>query len=198
MTALKELRNIYNAVEYFRLNTFIETGSWRGDGIAYALDELGLKEAYSIDVSPDYHEQCRKRFSGDGRVHLYCGRSHKLLPEVLAEVEHRSLVWLDAHIPDYYEAEVTDQMDVYPVPSEIAMLQAHHREYKKSVIIVDDLFLIPGEDNPCWRGPGSVVPDTRVAKHTSLTKIMQMLEGTHDVDVHTYTEQGTLIALPKS
>lgn len=198
MSSLCDIKPAKALVDIFELETLVETGSWRGDSIAYALNELHMVDAVSIELSDAYHSQCVNRFEGDRRVMLHKGRSHIVMQAAVMNITSNCLVWLDAHIPDYYECQVEDPMDVYPVPAEIRALKRHLVTFDSSVIICDDLFLIPGDDNPCWGGPGSVEPEARQAKHTSLTEIMSLLQQTHHCEVFTDTPQGFLVASPRA
>lgn len=75
---------------------FVESGSYRGDGIQNALD-AGFEEIYSIELAPHLHEVCAKRFADNPHVHLYLGDSSVVLKTILDEIYEPVTFWLDGH-----------------------------------------------------------------------------------------------------
>lgn len=105
---------------------FIETGSLFGDGIQQALDE-GFKCVYSIELLPEYYQQCLERFKDRPEVHIILGDSGKLLGALLSIIDEPVTFWLDGHIG----AEST------PLLKELEAIRQH--PIKTHTIIVDDM-----------------------------------------------------------
>jgi hypothetical protein len=78
------------------LPLFVETGTFEGDAIARV--RPFCDEVHSIELSPEYYEHAKSRFSDDPAVHLYLGDSAARLAELQPVFRDKSaLFWLDAH-----------------------------------------------------------------------------------------------------
>jgi len=92
-TLFKDLKDKYD------LNTFVETGSYMGDGIQMALDAR-FENIYSIEISEKYYNICKNKFQkydnvnilkGDSAIMLYDSELHDNINDC------RCLFWLDGH-----------------------------------------------------------------------------------------------------
>ena len=88
------IRNIFHSYNYN--NTFIETGSYYGDGIKKALD-AGFENIISIEITPKYYELCKKKFKDYPNVEIILGDTVDVLPEILKNTTEACTIWLDAH-----------------------------------------------------------------------------------------------------
>jgi hypothetical protein len=75
---------------------FIETGTWKGDGIQVALD-LGFNTIYSCDIDEENVNRAKIRFK-DKKVHLIHANSSLFLKKILPKLKQSSFIWLDAHV----------------------------------------------------------------------------------------------------
>jgi hypothetical protein len=79
---------------------FVETGSYRGDGIQLALD-AGYEKIISIDNDPAAIEFCMNRFDlfniPDSKIELITGDSALCLLEVTKGIKEPITFWLDSH-----------------------------------------------------------------------------------------------------
>jgi hypothetical protein len=75
-------------------NTFVETGSGTGDGIADAL-ACGFERVISIECDFAHYAHCRARFSTDKRVQLAYGSSATELTTWLDRLTAPAVLWLD-------------------------------------------------------------------------------------------------------
>ena len=109
---------------------FIETGSYEGDGIQFAL-EAGFKEIYSIEILPGYFGKCSKIFAGYNNIHLILGDSPIVLGGILNNINEPITFWLDAHL--------STLPGVVPCPlmEELDAIKRHH--IKTHTILIDDL-----------------------------------------------------------
>src|SRR5882724_7241164 len=79
-----------------RLEVFVETGTFEGDAIEIARPYFDV--VHSIELSPEYFEHAKARFTKDKAVHLYLGDSGRKLAELRPVFKGKSaLFWLDAH-----------------------------------------------------------------------------------------------------
>lgn len=77
-------------------NIMVETGSCFGATISAAL-ELGYKEVRSVELHPDWYQECLKKFAANPKVKLFQGRSSDKLAEMITDVNESVVFWLDAH-----------------------------------------------------------------------------------------------------
>jgi hypothetical protein len=120
MTASKGL------FEKYLNHIFIETGSNKGDGIWQALHE-GFKVIYSVEIVPEYYNQCLIRFKKFPQVHLVLGDSVTFLKALMKVIDEPVTFWLDAHVG----AEST------PIMEELEIIKNH--PIKTHTILIDDM-----------------------------------------------------------
>lgn len=122
-----------------RLEVFVETGTFEGDAIEIARPYFDA--VHSIELSPEYYEHARSRFSQDPGIHLYLGDSGKKMTELQPVFRGKSaLFWLDAH---WCVAQDTGgEKSQCPLLEEIRGIGQLNAE---SVIMIDDarLFASP-------------------------------------------------------
>lgn len=75
---------------------FIETGSFKGDGIQLAINS-GFTHITSIELSKHYLDICRDRFAGHEAVTLIHGDSYYELASLLKGNDLSYTYWLDGH-----------------------------------------------------------------------------------------------------
>lgn len=126
-------------------SVFVETGSYRGDGIAQYLQCVPFKTIHSIELSPQWAEHCRKRFAAElgHRVHIHEGDSSAVFPTLdLPAKNGPVLFYLDAHFSGASTAGA-DIDNGCPVLRELAWIAA--RGVSGDIIFVDDMRLM-GKD----------------------------------------------------
>lgn len=118
-------------------NTFIETGSYMGDGVQQALN-AGFNKVISIELSDKYYAICKNRFSNNPNVQIIQGDSYKIMPDVLKNINESVTFWLDGHhscgdtaIGDYWA----------PLIQELDAIKNH--SIKNHTILIDDM--------RCWK-----------------------------------------------
>jgi hypothetical protein len=134
--------HFYNASQCRPTRYYVETGSYRGDGIDQVLDRY--EQIHSIELSEPWYQHCCDRFKNNPNVHIHFGNSKTVLPELLATMPEPVTVYLDAH----YSAGTTayGDEDRYgrsntPLLRELEILQ--QRAYD-DIIIIDDTRLLGG------------------------------------------------------
>lgn len=90
--------------------TFVETGSYAGDGIQAALD-AGFECIHSIELVAPRYEHCKRRFEGNERVKLWLGDTAVVLPQVLMLLPAPATLWLDAHGEQGYDDPVVKELE---------------------------------------------------------------------------------------
>lgn len=130
----------------YKLNAFVETGTYLGAGVACARCFGTLDEFHSVEIEPLFYEDAVYMFSRDPRVHIWLGDSKEQLPQVLSSSslkDKRILFWLDAHLPKFHN-NCNDGTEL-PLEDELRTI-AEMRPRNDDVIIIDDLRLYAKDD----------------------------------------------------
>lgn len=112
--------------------TFIETGTYKGDTTAKAAQYF--KYVHSIELGTDLYEQARNRFKWQSRVGLYQGDSAQVLPTVLKKIKGKTLIFLDAHFSLFDTAQGNQNT---PIITELEVIRKSG--VKDAIIIIDDM-----------------------------------------------------------
>lgn len=137
--------SMHPAINYFAeykqdCINFIETGTYRGDGIQLAFD-AGFLTIHSVDI---VSHELNYRYPGHGQAHLYIGHSPEILRErILPYITGRCMFWLDAH-SQLFEGEP----DNFPLLDELREIARHER--KDHVILIDDILYMTHPDITGW------------------------------------------------
>jgi len=134
--------HFYHASQRQPTRYYIETGTYRGDGIGHVADMY--EQVHSVELSETWYRHCVDRFKNYPNIHLHLGNSKTVLPELLATMPEPVTIYLDAH----YSAGDTAMGDEIkygrsgtPLLAELEILQK--RSYN-DIIIVDDTRLLGG------------------------------------------------------
>jgi hypothetical protein len=116
---------------------FIETGSFRGDGIQLALD-AGYEEIISVDHDAEAINFCISRFDLYGNsnqgIRLVQGDSAECLFDIIKDIHEPVTFWLDSH---WQMLEGTEPgINPWPLLNELKQIGKHFR--KDHAIIIDD------------------------------------------------------------
>lgn len=114
----------------YRLNTFVETGTYEGDMVAYQLSTFS--KIHTIELDPILCKKVRLRFYYQRHVVVHCGDSGEILPQLVAELNEPALFWLDAH----YSGGITARGELdTPIIKE---LRAVLDSPLKHIVLIDD------------------------------------------------------------
>ena len=85
---------------------FVETGTFLGDAVKYALDQ-GFQQILSCEMMKDRYEHCMNKFKENDNVSLWLSKSDDCFSEMVESLKEKSCFWLDAHdegggIPTFY------------------------------------------------------------------------------------------------
>jgi hypothetical protein len=130
----------------FNLHTFVETGTGRGDSLAYAAPHTAFTTLYSCEINLTLADRAVSRFAIDSRVHVHPLSSAAFLSILLPMLPRDPvLFWLDAHFPgaDYGLAPYTDPTIStavrLPLSQELAIIhQLRPTGAAGDVILIDD------------------------------------------------------------
>jgi hypothetical protein len=115
---------------------FVETGSYKGDGIQCAID-AGFSNIRSIELSANLFRYCWRRFSKTDKRHsitVLHGKSENELPKSIQGIKKPITFWLDAH---YSEGCTAKGDEMSPILKELAIIAEH--PVKTHTILIDDV-----------------------------------------------------------
>lgn len=186
------------------LSTFVETGTFRGEGVEFALDYF--EDVHSIEIDKVFADGVIKMFANEPRASIYNGASVDILSNILPRIDTNILFWLDAHFPGADSRKVAydnePNMDLRaPLSLELETI-FNLRPAHKDVIIVDDLWLY--EDGPFEWGSfnehsqkcGMNLTREELIKNKNLNSFYKLYEPEFDINKR-YEHQGYLIITPK-
>jgi hypothetical protein len=180
----------------YGLETFIETGTARGDSLAWAAQCPQFKRLLSCEIEPLLAAGAICRFNDDPRVEIVRMESGRFISLIAWGQEEPALYWLDAHYPGAgfglaeYDAGLPD-WQALPLAREL--LQIAHGGLGGDVIIIDDLRIYEtGDytDGPLPEGtPGTPTEN-------GADWIRELFAATHTANKLLH-DQGYLVLIPK-
>ena len=127
----------------YEIKNFIETGTHLGETILFMAEKWNFDSIHSIEISEFYINFIKENFlkeaeSRNINVSNVCiekGDSVKVLPLILANIEGRSIFWLDAHC----SAGDTERHSDYDctILKELEIIKSS--PIKDNVIVIDDI-----------------------------------------------------------
>lgn len=126
----------------YRLNVFVETGTYLGD-MVWTLRNI-FKRLYSIELSDDLYRKAKSRFQRCQNVTLLNGDSGELIKDALAEINEPALFWLDGHYSGGITARGTLET---PIKAELKHI-FNHSFSGQHVILIDDARCFGAGDYP--------------------------------------------------
>lgn len=131
-------RTIFDYAKVNKIDTLIETGTFRGDTVQAALPLFS--SIFSIEVDSTLAEQAKKRFQDQDKVKIIYGDSGKVLSEILVSLNKQAVFWLDGH----YSGGITGKGSKNtPILEELKNILRH--PIKDHVILIDDARCFTGE-----------------------------------------------------
>jgi hypothetical protein len=182
-------------ISKFKTPIFFETGTFRGDGVQYAL-QSPFKKIISIEIVPDLADKVKKRFAGNETVKIIEGESSRVMEDELRNLPGNCIFWLDAHFPGAdagmkdYDADMDESIRL-PLVTESSIISRLRKGFQ-DVIIMDDLRIY--QDGPYQNG--NVPPDALPKKNRNIDFVNQNFGETHHI-YKLYQEEGYIFLLPK-
>lgn len=188
--------NLKKIMAQSRADYFFETGTWKGDGLAYA-SKFSFKKLYSSEIIKSVAEKAIARFEQDKRIKIIIDSSTNALTTTLKNINGNCIFWLDAHFPgaeeglkDYNEED--EESIKLPLQKELEIISTRKEQYK-DVILIDDLRIY--EEGAFESGN---LPDNVLPPKVRNTHFAQELFGTtHDI-IKFYEDEGYLVLIPNN
>lgn len=174
---------------------FCETGTWKGDGVAWAA-RTPFRKLFSIEIFEAFAVAARERFRADSRIEIVHADSLTGLAQVASRLDGNCVFWLDAHFPAAdegirsFNAEAEESIRL-PLEQELELLARRLPRFQ-DVILIDDLRIY--EVGPYRSGnmPADIVPP----KVRNVAFATRLFGTTHDV-VRSFQDEGYLCLVPK-
>lgn len=187
----------FNIAELQALNgakCFFETGTWKGDGLAYAC-RYSFTKLYSSEIVESLAEKAAERFASDPRVKIIADSSESALVNYVDQENSSFIFWLDAHFPGAEEGlsgynEYSDELTKLPLQRELEIIAAK-RTGGQDIILIDDLRIY--EEGPFQNGnlPDKVIPP----KNRNIDFAFNLFGQSHAI-IRSFKDEGYLILLP--
>jgi hypothetical protein len=174
---------------------FFETGTWKGDAVAYAL-ESPFTKIISIEIIPEIAIEAGKRFLSTDKVKIIEGNSVDVMAKELPKLNGNCVFWLDAHFPGAdagmtdYDA-IEDEETRLPLAKEVEIIKTTRAGFN-DVLIIDDLRIY--EDGPYQNG--LVPPNAMPGGARSISFVYQYFETTHYI-FKSFLDEGYILLFPK-
>lgn len=123
----------------YKNRVFVETGSYKGEGIKKAL-EAGFSEVYSVEIHFPFFSKMMDKFRKYPNVKLLHGDSAYVLRALIEKIHEPITFWLDAH--NVYENKERPWIRNSPLLDELEQIKQH--PIKNHTILIDDMDLSGG------------------------------------------------------
>lgn len=193
MGTIKRL-GLARIIKEFGVDFFFETGTWKGDSVAYAL-RFPFKRIYSSEIVDSIAARARERFRRYDNVEIVAMNSQDALRATMPRLDGNCLFWLDAHFPGAEEGihgynEGSNEDVRLPLAVELDLILRSRSSYS-DVIFIDDLRIY--ENGPF--GHGNLPPDI-LPPRVRNTQFLDTFLPTHTV-AKFFQDEGYILLLPK-
>ena len=142
----------YSEVDYFIQQSpfdnkifkiFVETGTHFGNTVMNM--SKSFDEIHTIELSESFYRRAKDKFIHDRNINLYLGDSSHVWPEIIKNIDNRTIFFLDGH----YSSEDTARGDKdCPLIEELKSIYDYF--LYESIIIIDDFRLFGTNLNEDW------------------------------------------------
>lgn len=187
--------NLQRLLREYNCSSFFETGTWKGDSVAYAT-QFDFDKIFSSEIVPDIAKRASSRFSGDKRITIINENSVRALEDYIKEIAGNCIFWLDAHFPGSEEGlngynDEKNEVLKYPLHKELEVI-ANKRKGYNDVILIDDLRIYEENDYANGNMPSNIERPTE--KDSSFVE--DLFSSTHHI-FRSMKDEGYIYMLPK-
>jgi hypothetical protein len=134
-------RTIVALANKHKFESFVETGTYRGDMLERISKKTSVKEILSIELDQRLAVEAQFRFRKNPNIKILQGDSGSVLASIVPGLPQPALFWLDGH----YSGGVTALgTTTTPIFAELQSIEATKRD--SDVLLIDDIRLFNGED----------------------------------------------------
>jgi len=128
-------KRLFDFFNFNSLDCFIETGTYRGDGVQWAF-ENNFQKILSTELNENLFLESKKRFLDKKNIEIHNLDTIEFLKNCLPLIDSNCLIYLDAHI----SGDDSSHNPLYPFPliEECTEIIRSLKTIKDSIIIIDD------------------------------------------------------------
>lgn len=188
--------NLKEYIEKYDSKFLIETGTWHGAAVDYALT-FNFEKIFTIELLKEYYDGCVEKFKDDDSVILFNSNSIDGLVKIFDEnVIGNCLYWLDAHLPDFYDKSYSSDYKnnkkiLIPLEEELKAI-VKNKDVLNDVFIIDDLRIY--KKGPFKKGEWHGAINVGLG---GIDFIHELLGETHDIE-ESYDDEGYILCTPKT
>ena len=123
------------------IRVMVETGTCLGEMARKC--SRHFVHIWTIELSETLAAEATKRLWSHPNVHVLCGESSELLPQLLADIREPVIFWLDAHYSGGVTAKGASEC---PLERELQIISEHARQ--DHILLIDDVRLMGSGDYP--------------------------------------------------
>lgn len=188
--------NLKRLKKEFQCSSFFETGTWKGDSVAYAA-QYDFDQIVSSEIIEEIAGRAIERFKEDHRVEIINQDSVGALRDNLQKIKGNCIFWLDAHFPGSEEGlkgynDEKDEVLKYPLKKELELIAELRKQYN-DVILIDDLRIYEENNYASGNMPANIIRPTEKDSRF----VEELFGNTHQIfrDLH---DEGYIYLLPKT
>jgi hypothetical protein len=187
--------DLQRIIKEYKTVHFFETGTFRGDGVSFALN-FPFKQITSVEIVSEIAAQAKSKFANNTTVKIIAADSVTALKNELPHLQNNCVFWLDAHFPGAdagmtaYDTENNEEVRL-PLVKELETISVLRNEFN-DVLILDDLRIY--EDGPYQNG--NVPLDALPKMERSIQFVYKYFDSTH-VIIKCYLDEGYILLFPK-
>jgi hypothetical protein len=134
-------RTIVALANKHKFESFVETGTYRGDMLARISKKTSISKILSVELDERLAEEAQFRFHKNTKITIFQGDSGAVLSSITNGLPQPALFWLDGH----YSGGVTALGETTtPIFMELQAIEASKRD--SDVLLIDDIRLFNGHD----------------------------------------------------
>lgn len=129
-----------------RISNFVETGTYIGDGVSWALteEEKSFDTITSVEYAKGLADTAKQMFAKNEKVSIIHGNSPDILSQIVPKIKEPTLFFLDAHEGGGYGVE-WDPLNPCPLLNETSIILDHFYDLDQVVIVIDDERMLHGK-----------------------------------------------------
>jgi hypothetical protein len=196
MGQLNQAIKIKNVIDFYGINSFVETGTGNAEVVRDVSSIKGDLDTHTIEIIEPLYNRNMTSYGYLKNVNWHLGSSIDVLPKIIPDLKTNTLFWMDAHFPgaDFGFASYEDEKDYdkrLPLKKELETI-LKYKDIKNDVFVIDDLWIY--EEGP-YEGGNWDKRSTCGADNIDF--VNDLFEDTHYI-IKSYAAQGFIILFPLS
>jgi hypothetical protein len=120
-------RRLYDFFNLQHCKIFLETGTFNGNGVDWAVYNNHYDEIYSIEIDKLKYDYCINKFKNNNKVQIINDSSENHLKKIVPKLNKSTFVYLDAHFDGNY-----------PIINESKIILNNFYDLNNIIVCIDD------------------------------------------------------------